>query len=124
MKELAGQTILVTGASGGIGAAIVEQLASESAKVVIQYGRDEDAARRLHDRINGAGWILQADLSDPSGSTDLWKRATLVAGRIHSLVNNAGIRTEISIDADLDQWQAAWKREFQVDFLQLSICAE
>ena len=46
MKELAGQTILVTGASGGIGAAIVERLASEGAKVVIQYGRDEGRCAR------------------------------------------------------------------------------
>lgn len=116
MKELVGQTILVTGASGEIGAAIVERLANEGAKVVIQFGRDENGARALHERINAAGWMLQADLSDPSGPTDLWDRATAMAGRIHGLVNNAGIRTEISIDADLDQWQAAWRREFQVDF--------
>ena len=99
-----------------IGVAIVERLANEGAKVVIQYGRDEDRARALHGRINAAGWILQADLGDPCGPTDLWAGATAVAGRIHGLVNNAGIRTEISIDADLDQWQAAWRREFQVDF--------
>lgn len=116
VRELSGQAILVTGASGGIGAAIVERLASEGAKVIIQYGRDGDAARRLHHRINGAGWVIQTNLADPSGPTDLWERAISVAGHIHGLVNNAGIRTEISIDADLDQWQAAWRREFQVDF--------
>lgn len=39
-----------------------------------------------------------------------------VAGRIHALVNNAGVRTEISIEASPDEWRAAWHREFQVNF--------
>lgn len=115
-SELAGQTILITGASGGIGAAIAERLASEGARLIIHYGRDETGARHVLNRINGAGWIIQADLADPSGPTDLWERAISLAGRIHGLVNNAGIRTEISVDADLNEWQAAWKHEFQVDF--------
>jgi 3-oxoacyl-[acyl-carrier protein] reductase len=113
---LAGKVVLVTGASRGIGAGIVERLAREGAKPIIHYGRDQRRASALLDRIGGAGWTVQADLADPAGPTELWNRAVELAGRVHALVNNAGIRTEISVDSDLPSWHDAWQREFQVNF--------
>ncbi|MFF7063741.1 SDR family oxidoreductase [Pseudomonas sp. NPDC008258] len=116
-RPLAGQTVLVTGASGGIGAAIVEQLAAEGARPIIHYSRDEQGARALLERIGGNGWIVQGDLSDEAGPEQLWHAALeLSGGRIHGLVNNAGIRTEIALDASSAEWRAAWRREFQVNF--------
>jgi 3-oxoacyl-[acyl-carrier protein] reductase len=113
---LAGKIVLVTGASRGIGAAIVERLAGEGAKPIIHYGRDQQRASALLDRIGGAGWTVQADLAEPAGPTELWDRAVELAGRVHALVNNAGTRTEIGIDSDLQSWHDAWQREFQVNF--------
>ncbi len=115
MSLLSGMNVLVTGASGGIGAAIVESLAREGARPIIHYGSNERQARQLLDGIGGEGWIVQADLANPSGPTALWTKAIEVAGRIHALIGNAGIRTEITIDADLDAWQKVWAREFQVN---------
>lgn len=115
-KPLADRVILVTGATGGIGAAIVQRLALEGARPIIQYAHDEKGAAALLNRINGDGWIVQADLADPSGPAALWDRAVALAGRVHGLVNNAGIRTEITVDAEHDAWRAAWLREFQVNF--------
>jgi 3-oxoacyl-[acyl-carrier protein] reductase len=94
-RPLAGRSILVTGASGGIGAALVTRLAQEGARPLIRYGRNRAAAQALLDRIGGAGWIVPGDLSDPHGPAALWKRALALAGRIDGLVNNAGIRAEI-----------------------------
>ncbi len=115
-RALKGRNVLVTGASGGIGAAIVERLAREGAHVLIHYGRDEARARALLDRIGGRGWIAQADLADPSGGSALWDLAASLAGRIHAVVNNAGIRSEIAISGELSAWQSAWEREFRVNF--------
>ena len=115
-KPLDDQTILVTGASGGIGVAIVERLAAEGARPIIHYGRDKVGAEALLARIGGAGLIVQADLSSTGGPFDLWRQALEAAGRIHGLVNNAGIRTEISIEAASEDWKSAWQKEFQVNF--------
>ncbi|HKS12051.1 MAG TPA: SDR family oxidoreductase [Pseudomonas sp.] len=116
-RPLTGQTVLVTGASGGIGAAIVRQLAAEGAKVLIHYSRDAQGASQLLEQIGGNGWIVQGDLSDESGPEQLWLAALeLAGGRIHGLVNNAGIRTEIPLEAPAQQWRAAWRREFQINF--------
>ncbi len=123
MSLLSGTNVLVTGASGEIGTAIVESLAREGAKPIIHFGRKEQQARDLLARIGGEGWIAQADLADPFGPTALWNKAIEAAGRIHALVGNAGIRTEISIDADLDAWQAAWSKEFRVNlFAAADLC--
>ncbi|KAB0679066.1 SDR family NAD(P)-dependent oxidoreductase [Aureimonas leprariae] len=120
---LEGRTILVTGASGGIGAAIVERIAAEGGRAVIHYGRDEARARALLESVGGSGWIVGADLSSPDGATKLWEDAVRQAGRVHGLVNNAGIRSETTIDDDLDAWQSAWRHEFQVDlFAAVDLC--
>jgi NAD(P)-dependent dehydrogenase (short-subunit alcohol dehydrogenase family) len=124
-QALAGQTVLVTGASGGIGAAIAERLAAEGARPIIHYGRDRQRAEALLRKLGGNGLIVQADLSRPDGAFALWHEALAAAGRIHAVVNNAGIRNEISIDADPSDWQAAWQKEFQVNFFAAAdLCKE
>ncbi|MGV1794464.1 SDR family NAD(P)-dependent oxidoreductase [Rhizobium sp. A37_96] len=115
-KSLEGYAILVTGASGGIGAAIVERLAAEGARPIIHYGRDREGAEALLARIGGHGWIVPADLSTEQGPFGLWRDAVAAAGRVHGLVNNAGIRAEISVEASPEDWKAAWQREFQINF--------
>jgi 3-oxoacyl-[acyl-carrier protein] reductase len=124
-RPLAGRNILVTGASGGIGAAIVERLAEEGARPIIQYGRDRSGAEALLERIQGQGWIAQADLSAVDGAFRLWQDAAARCDRIHGVVNNAGIRTEIAIESEPDAWQAAWQKEFQVNFFAAAdLCKE
>ena len=69
MMRLDNKVALVTGASGGIGAAIARRLAKDGAKVAVNYARNRDAADAVVRDIRTAGgeaiWV-QADLSDPS----------------------------------------------------------
>lgn len=114
---LDGQTILVTGATGAIGRAICVALAAEGARVGIHYGRGRASAEAILGEIGGGGFVLAADLADPAGATALWQAAEAEAGRLHGLVNNAGIRSEVAVDAPLGDWQATWEKEFRVNFL-------
>lgn len=115
--KLSGQSILVTGATGAIGQAICRALVADGAKVVIHYGRNPDTAQTLLASLDGKGWCLPADLSDPAGSQALWDQSTALAGRLTGLVNNAGIRSEVAIEAPMEEWQRIWAREMRVNFL-------
>ena len=114
---LAGQIILVTGATGAIGQSICRSLVADGARVVIHYGRNREAAEVLLTSLDGRGSVLSADLSRTEGATELWDAAVAVEGRITGLVNNAGIRSEVGVDAPLADWQAVWEREMRVNFL-------
>lgn len=114
--NLDGRTILVTGATGAIGRAICVALAAEGAQVAIHYGRNRATAEAILTDIGGRGFVLAADLSDPAAATQLWQAAETGAGRLHGLVNNAGIRSEVKVTAPLADWQASWEKEFRVNF--------
>ena len=92
--KLKGKVAVVTGASRGIGRAIVKLFADEGAKVVINYNHSETLAKRLTEEINGKGGdaiAVKGDVSDPKQVRALIKEAVERFGRIDILVNNAGI---------------------------------
>ncbi|MBT9384119.1 SDR family oxidoreductase [Pseudooceanicola sp. CBS1P-1] len=115
-NRLDGQSILLTGASGGIGQAIATRLVALGAHPVLHYGRNRAAAEALRARL-GQGTLVQADLSDPDGATQLWTRAQEARGRLHALVNNAGLRAVARITDPLDTWQQAWEADLRVNLL-------
>jgi 3-oxoacyl-[acyl-carrier protein] reductase len=86
---LAGRVALVTGGSGGIGAAICRQLAGEGARVAVGYGSQHDAAARLAADIDGAA--LGADMADPAAPARLVAETEAALGPIDLLVANHGL---------------------------------
>jgi NAD(P)-dependent dehydrogenase (short-subunit alcohol dehydrogenase family) len=112
---LEGMNVLVTGASGGLGSAIVERLAAEGATPIIHFGWNKTSAYALLEKIGGRGHVVQGDLSLPEGPEDLWRKSVAAARRVHAIVNAAGIRTEADLNDSLDAWHKAWHGEFQVN---------
>ncbi|MGE5445031.1 MAG: 3-oxoacyl-[acyl-carrier-protein] reductase [Ignavibacteriales bacterium] len=92
--ELRDKVALVTGASRGIGRAVVIELASRGAFVIINYAQNESGAREALSEIEnsgGKGQVRQFDVSDFSRVQDEINRIGEEFGGLHILVNNAGI---------------------------------
>lgn len=90
--QLHDKTVLVTGSSKGIGAAIARQCAAEGARVVV-HGRDRAQAEQVTadiTRRGGRAHTVLGDLTDPDAVARLVAHAQAQVGRIDILVNNAG----------------------------------
>ena len=91
---LDGKVALVTGASRGIGRAIAIRLASEGAKVAINYAGNTAKAEEVKTEIEkngGEAILVQADISSAEAVDAMIEKVTEAFGQIDILVNNAGI---------------------------------
>ncbi|OCK83375.1 putative oxidoreductase [Lepidopterella palustris CBS 459.81] len=89
---LAGKIAIVTGGSKGIGAAIVRELASQGAKVIINFSSDAAPAEELASSIGASNALaVKADAGNIKGIENLVKQAVDKWGKIDILVANAGI---------------------------------
>lgn len=87
-----GQTVLVTGASRGLGAATAKAFAAQGALVVINYKQNTEAAQdtaRACEQLGGQAWPIAADVQDASAVQAMVQDITSETGRIDVLVNNA-----------------------------------
>jgi NAD(P)-dependent dehydrogenase (short-subunit alcohol dehydrogenase family) len=99
MRQLRGRTALVTGATGGLGRAIVRRLAAEGMHVVAS-GRREDALAALVAELGGArGAAVPADLADPDAIDALVERAEAAVGPLDVLVSNAAVEVAAAFTA-------------------------
>jgi 3-oxoacyl-[acyl-carrier protein] reductase len=118
MANLAGKTVLVTGGSRGIGAAIARAVGESGGRVLLHYARNEPAAESVRQAVGASHChILQADLAVPGEADRLWAEALTHAPRIDVLVNNAGIFEDVRVEAPIEDWRAAWARVLQVNLL-------
>ena len=90
MFDLTGKTALVTGASGGIGAAIAEGLHAQGATLILSGTREpalQELAAKLEERVH----YVRCNLSDRAETENLLEEAEKIGGTIDILVCNAGI---------------------------------
>ena len=106
MFRLDGKAALVTGASGGIGAAIARMLHAQGAIVALS-GTRGDALRAVAAELGERAFVCPGDLRDAAEPDSLVAAAEQVAGPLAILINNAGMTRDMLTlrmrDAD---WQA------------------
>ena len=119
MPDLDGKTILLTGASKGIGAATAKILGAAGANLVAHYGQDRAGADASTAAIEeDRKLLLAADLAKPADVDDLWHRATEWREGIDVLVNNAATMAWTGgIDDDDVTWERVWAETLQVNVI-------
>ncbi|MDH3763333.1 MAG: SDR family oxidoreductase [Gammaproteobacteria bacterium] len=105
-------SILITGASGGIGRAAAIECASKGARVGVHYNGNRERAEATLAALPGDGHqLFQCDIADPEAAQQLIERADRAFDGLDVLVNNAGISQRHKFeDIDYATWQDSWRR--------------
>jgi len=123
--RFAGQVVLITGSSSGIGAETARRFAASGATVVVNSVTSVDAGRALAAELPG-GVYLQADVADEADTSRLISEVVTACGRLDVLVNNAGT-TAVIPHGDLEAaGPDVWRRIFDTNVIgawQLTVAA-
>lgn len=92
---LVGRTVVVTGGTQGIGAAITRTFLEQGARVAALYRSDDENAARFRQALPDAGRLLtlRADVADRGAVQDAFAEVTARLGCVSVLVNNAGVQS-------------------------------
>src|SRR5208337_3704169 len=116
MFRLDGKAALVTGASGGIGAAIARALHGQGAIVALS-GTRRDALEALAEELGDGAHVCPADLRDASESEALIETAEKATGPLHILINNAGMtRDMLALRMSDQDWQVVLDVDLSAPF--------
>jgi NAD(P)-dependent dehydrogenase (short-subunit alcohol dehydrogenase family) len=123
-----GPSILITGASGGIGRAAAIECAGRGARIGVHYNGNRERAETTLAALDGAGHrLFQCDITDPQAAAALIEDAEQAFEGLDVLVNNAGVSQRHDItDIDYDTWQQTWHRIVTTNLTaaaNLSFCA-
>lgn len=112
-----GKTVLVTGASRGIGKATATMFAEAGANVIVHYNKNENQAQKVLDSFLSGNHIkLQADISKPEQVKKMVGKVISEFERIDVLVNNAGVFEEFDImSVSYDEWQQSWTKTIETN---------
>ena len=94
MAVLSGKSVLITGGSRGIGAAIAKRLGKDGADVAITYSSSPERAQQVCEDIvkdGGKALAIQADSADQSAVRAAVQQTVEKFGKVDILVNNAGV---------------------------------
>ena len=123
-----GPSILITGASGGIGRAAAIECAGRGARIGVHYNGNRERAEATLAVLAGEGHhLFQCDITDPQAAETLIDDAEQAFGGLDVLVNNAGVSQRHRFeDIDYATWQLSWHRIVTTNLTaaaNLSFCA-
>ena len=123
--DLADRTLLITGASKGIGQGIAEYIMKMGARVAEHYNSDKVAAESLVEKYPETNSkTFHADLSKTQDVINLLENVIKAFGRIDTIVLNAGVFLKHSTHENLEQWLSVWKSTMAINLDSVGIATK
>ncbi|MCT7294340.1 SDR family oxidoreductase [Rhodococcus sp. PAE-6] len=119
--RLQGRSAVITGAAGGLGAAISERFSEEGA-VVALLDRDEERVSAIADQIGSSAIAVACDVADETSVERAIAKVIDKHGHIDTLVNNAGIEGANKPTDELDL--SEWERVMAVNATGVFLCTK
>ncbi len=116
------KTVLITGASRGIGKATAEAFAKDGYRVIINYFQSKKKAEQLCEELKGMGCdclAVQADVSKEAEVSDMMGNIRNFSSHIDVLVNNAGVDLQKML---IDTTENEWNRLFDINVKGMFNC--
>lgn len=118
------KTVLITGASHGIGRETAALFATQNYNVVINYNSSENEAKSLATELKSQGFdaiAVKADVSKRNEVEEMFQTINKTFGDVHILVNNAGVESQkLFTDVTEDEWD----RIFDINIKGMFNCCQ
>ena len=113
--DLKDKTILLTGASDGIGRGVADYLMQMGGKVAVHYNRNKVAAEALVEKHQNGSKAFHADLSQEGEVFQLVEQVAAHFEKIDVIILNAGVFLAHSSTSDTEEWLKVWKKTIAIN---------
>jgi len=120
-----GKSVIITGASGGIGSETARLFAEKGANITVNYFSSPEKAEKTVKTVRSLGaeaFLIKADVSKPEEASLMIKETMEKFGRIDVLVNNAAKHPPPFFDFEKPDWEY-WKRMVHVNVMGILVCS-
>jgi 3-oxoacyl-[acyl-carrier protein] reductase len=120
-----GRSVIITGASGGIGSETARSFAEKGANITVNYFSSREKAEKTVRTVRSLGaetFSVKADVSNPEEVSLMIKEIMDKFGRIDVLVNNAAKHPPPLFDFNKPDWEY-WKRMMHINVMGILVCS-